>query len=296
MEVVGADGTRLRGDLINRVILRTDLTPIPSTVEVECTQTDETVKALAEGSVIKVGGDLIEFSVVKLETSNQQGLVRGDRALAPIKAIGVLNSCQAVGQRLQRSIIRESSSFADIYKSCGATATTGADFPVPQFSAFIGMLPTPEIARVLQEEAAVVFLKDGKLQFRRIAELLTEKAVVNYKRDMTEEVRSDYLDKHALPFAFTTQDDKSFLATKREKARGIVFRPRADARILNNISSGLIRRRKVQASLTPQLNAGARIDVEEDPFIIITAVHVFESKGDGGGRQFSTLYLGENQT
>ena len=57
----------------------------------------------------------------------------------------------------------------------------------------------------------------------------------------------------------------------------------------------LVQRRKARESLSPQLNAGARIDVAGKPHIVITAAHVFEQRGEssGGGGEFTQLWLGE---
>lgn len=296
MQVVGSDGTPLRGDLITRVALRTDLVPIPSTVEITAIQTRETLAALAEGLTVNVGGTQQDYLLVKVGAGRGQRVMRGDREAATITAVGILASCAAVGGRLQRSIIREGSNFAEIYRSIGAAAVIGSDFAVPQFSAFIGMLPTPEIARVLQEEAAVVMLQGGKLHFRRLADLMSEKAAIEFPEDRTDETKADFLERHSVPFAFTTTADNALLATKREAARGIAYRPRGNARVLNNISSALIQRRTMRESLSPELNAGARIDVGGRPHVVITAAHLREQAVFGGeGAEYTQLWLGEFQ-
>lgn len=294
MQVVGAGDKLLRGDLIMKVVVRSDCTPIPGTVEVTAKRTKETLEALAQGKVISVGGDGTEYLVVKVEVDQSKGLVQGDRELAYVKAIGILNSCEAIGRRLQRSIIREGSTFADIYRSIGASAVVADDFAVPAFSCFIGMLPTPEIARVLQEEAATVFFSGGKLRFRRLAELAREKARMTYPVDRTEELGSDFLERHAVPFAITTTPANAIINTRREAARGVVYRPRGDVRILNNVSSGMIQRRKLRESLSPDVNAGTRIDIEDAPHIVVTAAHVRAAPSEGEQlEEFSQFWLAE---
>lgn len=294
MQIAAADGTPFRGDLITRVVLRTDLTPIPATVEIEAVYTSETAAGLAEGLLIKVGSDQTEYLIVKVGAEKNSGLVRGSRALSTVSVVGILASCAAIGRRTQRSIIRENSNFADLYRSMGATAVIGSDFPVPVFGCFVGMLPTPEIARVLHEESAVVFYAKGKLQFRRLAELISEKAAITIEADATEEVKSDYLERHAVPFAFTTTPTGALLSSRREAARGIVYRPRADLRILNNLGTALIQRRKLREGLQPGFNAGMRVDIAGVPLVVITAAHVRSTSEDGGGgEEYTQLWLGE---
>lgn len=293
MRVTDATGAPLRADLITSTVLRTDMTPIPATVEIDALLTTETAAALAEGSTVRVGYGGDEFLIVKTVVKKDTGLTRGGRDLASLSAIGVLASCEAVGRRLQRSIIREGATFAEIYRSIGSTATVLSDFAVPSFACFIGMLPTPHIAQVLQEEGAVVFFAGGKLRFRRIGELMAERSAVEYPEDRTEVVRSDYLDRHSVPFAFTTNTDGTFLDSKREAARGITYRPRADVRTLNNISSALVVRRKVRDTLAPGFGAGTRVDIQGKPHVVVTALHV-QRQGEGGGEEYTQLWLGEH--
>lgn len=295
MQVVGADGRPLRGDLITRVVLRTDLTPIPATVEISAKRTTETVAALAQGQTVKVGGGSIPMLILKTTGDKGSGAEQGGREVAEIKAFGILGTCEALGRRLQRSIIREGSTFTEIYRSIGATAVVLSDFAVPVFGAFIGMLPTPEIARVLQEEAATVYFDQGRIRFRRLDDLIADPAAVTFPKDRSEELAAGFLEKHAVPFVFSTSPDNTVASTKREAARGMIYRPRADQRIMNNMGTALIQRRKVVQSLQPQWNAGGRVDIEGKPHIIITAAHVYSTatEEDEKGEQQTTLWLGE---
>lgn len=292
MRVADSAGTPLRADLITSTVLRTDMTPIPATVEIEALSTRETAAVLQEGATVRVGEQGDEFLIVKTTGEKDSGVSRGGRELASIGAIGVLASCEAVGRRLQRSIIREGATFAEIYRSIGSTAIVASDFAVPLFGCFIGFLPTPHIAQVLQEEGATMFYAGGRLHFRRIGELMAEAAAVEYPVDQTKEVRSDYLDRHAVPFAFTTNADNTFLDSKREAARGITYRPRADLRTLNNISSALVVRRKMRDTLAPGFNAGTRVNIAGKPHVVVTALHV-QRQGERGGEEYTQLWLGE---
>lgn len=295
MHVVGTDNRPLRGDLVTRVVLRTDLTPIPATVEITAKRTTETAAVLAEGQTVMVGGASIPFLILKTAGDKGSGVEQGGREVAEIKAYGILASCEALGRLLQRSVIREGSNFTEIYRSIGATALVDSDFAVPSFAAYIGTLPTPEIARVLQEEAATVYYSNGSIRFRRLADLMAQPATVTFPKDRTEEIAAGFMERHAMPFVFTTNPDGSFASTKRETARGVVYRPRADQRIMNNMSTALIQRRKLLQGLQPAWNAGMRVDVEARRHIIITAAHVYSTATNetDKGEQSTTLWLGE---
>jgi hypothetical protein len=102
------------------------------------------------------------------------------------------------------------------------------------------------------------------------------------------------LELHGVPFAFTTNAAGGFIVGRRESARGAYYRPRADARVVENLSQALVLRRRYQNILTPDLNAGARFDVGGVPMVAITAAHVFESDVNTGVvEQYSKFWLGE---
>jgi hypothetical protein len=294
VQVYAADGTPLRGDLITRVVLRTDLTPIPSTVEISATRTRETSAAIVSGKIVLVGAEQTAYELVRVDGDKTSGVEQGGREIGPITAYGILASCAALGRRLQRSIIRRGSTFADIYRSIGATAVIDSDFAVPSFAAFVGMLPTPEIAKVLQEEAAVIFYEGGKIRFRRLTELASVKADIEFPVDRTEEISSAFLERQAIPFVMSTAPSGAIITSGKEAARGLVYRPRADQRILTNMGTVLVQRRKMREGLSPDLNAGRRIDIGGKPHIVITAAHVRAlANDDGKGEEFTQLWLGE---
>lgn len=292
MQVYAADGSPLRGDLVTKVIERSDLTPIPCTVELEALSTVETRAAIKEGAVVQIGADQTEYLIVKAGMAHGE-VQRGDRDADTIQAVGILNSCAALSRRLQRSIIREGSTFGEIYRSIGATAQVESDFAVPRFAALSGFIPTPEIAKVLQEEAAVVFFADGKVRFRRLTELVGTAAEITYPVDRFESMTSDLLERHSVPFVVTTSPSNEIVSTKRESARGAAYRPRGDTRILNNMGIALVQRRRMNQGLSPTVHAGTRIDIGGEPHIVITAAHIHMLGDDGGsGKELTQLWLG----
>ena len=289
----GSD-TPLRGDLVLRVILRTDLTPVPATLELEVRKSDETDAALVQGATVRAGPDMTEFLLVKVVANNDTGLLQGSRKFTSIKAIGILAACAPIAQRLQRAVVRELSSLGEIYRACGSQLRIDSDCTIPRFSCFVGMVPSFEVAKVLQEEAAVLAYVGGRVQFRRLDELKQATAQQVLTSDATQLLECDFMERHTVPFAFTTDNTGTLVQGRRESARGVVYRPRGDQRIVNNLSRALIQRRKMRNILTPSLNAGLRVDVDSVPHVAITAAHIYES-GSGGetGDQYSQFWLGE---
>lgn len=285
--------TPIRGDLLIRCVLRSDLTPIPQSVEIEFREATETL-ALTEGSRIKVGRQGAEFLIIKNSPSGDTGLTAGEKPVRKRSIVGLLDSCAPIAKRTQRSIIRNSASLGEIYRACGAQVKIDSEFTVQNFACFKGMTPSFEIAKALQEEAGVLVLVRGRVSFRRLTELLKSDPVVTLREDSTESVNSEFLEQHLVPFAFSTDAAAAFVTGRAEGGHGVMYRPRADVRTLNNLGTALIMRRKLQSDFAPHVLAGMRVDVAAKPMVVITAAHCFEGGADGdGGQQYTRLWLGE---
>lgn len=283
----------LRGDLIVRAVLRSDLTPIPQTIELEVREAIDT-EPLKEGTTFKAGRDGTEFIVVKSSPGGQSGNTQGDRPVATRKLVGIIASCAAIARPLTRSVVRYGATLGDIYRACGAQVQIESDFTVPVFTCYKGMTPSFEMAKALQEEAGALVLREGKVQFKRLSEMLEAEASATLREDSAKGIESQFLQQHAVPFGFTTAPDNALQAGRAEGGNGATYRPRGDARILNNLATALIMRRKVESSYAPHLTAGMRMDIGEKRFVVITAAHAHDAGADGdGGRQETRLWLGE---
>ncbi len=287
-------GAALRGDLIRRVILRSDLAPIPATVEVEARAASESEQALRQDAVIEVGAQRIPMRIIMTEQVQGGGAIQGDREVAYIRATGLLDSCAPVAQRLQRAIVREGASLGEIYRACGANVAIDSDFTVPVWSCFVGMTPSFEIAKALQEEAGALLYAGGRVQFRRLRELVAQKPQQYLDKNQTAVIESGFLERHSVPYAFTTSPSGAFVLGRREAARGVHYRPRGDERIVRSLATALVARRTYRNVLTTSIGAGERFDVEGVPMVVITAAHVFEAMGSGiPPEQYSKFWLGE---
>ena len=283
----------LRGDLLVRAVLRSDLTPIPQTVEFEVRDTLDSAK-VKEGAVCRVGREGAEFLIVKENAGGDDGRTQGDRPVKSRQFIGLLASCAPVADCLQRSVVRYGASLGDIYRACGAQVRIDSDFTVSVFACYKGMVPTFEVAKALQEEAGALVVVNGRVSFRRLADMTEGPAVISLQEDSAQAVESGFMERHSVPFAFSTNAAGGFEVGRSESGRGVVYRPRAAPRILNNLSTALIMRRKLQSSYAPHIMAGMRVDIAGTPYIVITAAHVFEAGGDGQeGEQTTRLWLGQ---
>ena len=142
------NGKQIRGDLIKSAVLRSDMTPVPLTLDADIRGGDEEMDALlAEGKKLSTSaGDLLHIvKSVRVAGRNPQG----EREMVAFRVTALLESCLGVALVRQRAIIKESAALSVIYRAAGATLKAlDADFPVPRFYCPIGETPSFHIARV----------------------------------------------------------------------------------------------------------------------------------------------------
>lgn len=288
----GPNSRPVPGDILLRAVLRSDLTPIPQTVEVTVRDDPEFASYWAQGAKINVGRDGAQFTIIKTGQGELSGQIQGPRQFATVKVTGLLSSCAGIASPLQRAVIREGATLGGIYRACGAQARIDQDFVVPRFCAFVGDVPSVPIAVALQEEAAAMTFKSGKLTFRRLADLASQKPVVEVAEATQTTEASRFKEEHAVPFAYSAADDGSVVYGRRESGRRAMYWPRTDERILRNLSAVLIQRRTLQSEFAPDLMAGDVMRVGSTNFVIITAAHVWDTDSSTP-TQYSKLWLGE---
>jgi hypothetical protein len=296
MRVEFSDGVLLRGDGLLRAVLRTDLTPVPSTVEIEVREDDSMAVRFAEGQVFFCGRERDAYRVVKLARKKDFGMVVKESDVRALTATAELDACHPVSFRMQRAIIKENASVGEVYRACGATAQVATDLQIPRFSCFIGQVPSFALATVLQEESAAACWREGKLNIFRLTTLAAQDPVETIQRDTSKEIESGFLERHTVPWFYSTDTAGQFAFGPRVKARDARYVHRTGPRILNNLSRVLLLRRILIGTFAPQINAGDVLQVATSKFVVITAAHVFETGADGSGsNQYSRFWLGEVQ-
>ena len=206
-----SNGRQIRGDLIDQAVLRSDLSPIPVTLEAEIRAGDGDFEArLQQGQILKtITGD--EFYIIKSERTAARA-AQGDKELAGYRVTALLNCCLSVAYVRSRAIIKENATLSAIYRAAGASIPSiQSDFPVPRFYCPIGQTPTFHIARVLQEEGGVVRWKNSRLQFIRLQSILDGKVVRTLPESACLDVETGFLERHEVPWFFSLDASGGFI-------------------------------------------------------------------------------------
>ena len=269
-----SDDTLLPSDFLLSAILRTDLVPVPVSLELDVRHNDKLEKQLAEGQKIFVTGKAIELQIIKSQV--KQSPQTPDRGIIQVTA--VLASCVSIGYRRQKVSIKN-------------------DFTVPLFVSFLGQVPSEMIAKVLQEEAAVVRLSGKQLDCVRLADLMKQAPKLSLPQGFGEQIASGFLERHLVPSFYSTGDNRAIIKGNTKKVRATEYAPRHSERAANNMTSSLITKQVLNLGFNDDYQAGDVFNIGSTPMAIITAAHVFETENEGeSGNQYTRLWLGELET
>lgn len=291
-----SDGNQIRGDLIVSAVLRSDLSPIPLTLEADIRAGDETMDGqLEEGQCLTTAADERLFIVKSVKVRNRE--VQGDREQVVFRITALLEACLPVAYVRDRAIIKEGATLSSIYRAAGATLKgVVSDFPVPRFYCPVGETPSFHVARILQEEGGAVRWKGGKLHFMTLKDMAAQEPVIVLPTSGTERTESGFLERHQAPWFFSLNDSGGFVFGNRSKPRSVRYSPFKTEGRLRNMTRCLIQRRTAKTKYDQTLCAGDLVAFDDGSrMIVVTVAHVFKTGSDSGGGMdaYSRLWLGE---
>lgn len=296
MVLLMQNGKQIRGDLIISAVLRSDLAPIPCTLEAEINPADEGIdKQLVEGKTLSTSfGDT--FTIIKSEKIIGR-TAQGERLMTGLRLTALLTACLPVAFVRERAIIKENAGLSAIYRSSGATIKgVDGDFPVNRFYCPIGETPTYHIAKILQEEGGVVRWKKGRLKFFTLQDMMQQKPSRTFQATGIDRIETGFLERHSVPWFFSLNDAGAFTFGNRSKARKALYAPFKNVQRLRNMTRCLVRKMTVKLSYDVRICAGDVVQSESgEKFAVMTAAHVFESGTDTGETQnsYTRLWLGQ---
>ena len=283
----------IRGDFIVRAVLRSDLVPVPLTLEADIRADRETKAFFAVGkSIHTYQGDDLE--IIKSEYM-PSGKSQGNDEAAFVRIIAVLKHVKDVAFLKQRAIIKYNGTLAGAYRSAGATLRgISGDFSIARFVCLAGEVPSYHISRALQEAGGVVRWKGGKLEFVALNALFQQKPFDTIPNQNAEDVNSGFLERHDVPAFYSLDADGKFVMGNNSKPRSLRYQPSANEVALRNMTSCLVHEKTIRYQYAPAISAGDIINIEgAKPLVVMTAASLFEAGTDGGTpQQYTKLWLG----
>ena len=283
----------IRGDWIKRAVLRSDLVPVPLTLEAEIRIDTEARQYFEVGrSLFTYAGD--ELEIIKSEFV-QSGASQGDDVAAFVRLIAILKLVKDVSFIKPRAIIKAGATLAEVYRAAGATLRgIEGDFPVPRFVCMAGEVPTYHISRALQEAGGVVRWRHGRLSFIPLRMLFQQEPVDSIVDSSSDDVESGFLERHDIPWFYSVDADGQFVYGNRDKPRAVRYQPGASEMMLRNLTSCLVHTKTTIVKYTERIAAGDLVEVVGGkPLVAMTVATLFSAGTDGDApEQYTRLWLG----
>ena len=263
--------------------LRTDLVPVPVSVEFAVKHTKELEQQLVSGAELLVTDIPHSFEIVYANPVKSQ-TIKEDGRIGGISCIAVLKGCKKLLDFASNATVLDQTSFNAAYRACGASnIRLGEDIPLPEFICLKGRLPTERLALYLQQEAAVICFKDLKISVLKLDAIFKQDPVLKLDPSEVQWIDSKVLEKHqkssyvAVDANGTTIGDDT-----TTQGQSVIQKAGLDARQLKNLEKVLIPRGIVHRPINFELNAGDLVEIDKKNYVILTAAHHVETGAIGG--------------
>ena len=279
------DGDSIGGGSLISAIYRTDMVPVPVSLELVVKADDRLLEMLSVGRILTTNDDT-RLEVVKSQIINTQGLQLGKR-ISSLHVIAVLAGCAPLLGVASKATSLENTNFNEVYRALGAKIRISDDIKLANFICLKGHLPTARIATSLQKEAAVVTFYDNNVSIARVNELFNGDAIM-YDKSALQLINNPNAVIHANTNYLSIDDDGSRIVGNAQPERSIGYYPRADARELLNLRRILVTKATITRQLDRNLESGNLIAVDNEKYIVLTGVHRYDSGAMGGAAVTAT--------
>lgn len=290
----GGDKLLVDGEYIKKAVIRSDLVPIPVTLELDIRVEEDSKIFFEQGKKLYTGnGD--EFTILKSEVVSS-GKIQGGNMAQFVSIIAVLSALIDACYVKDRSIRKVKTNLSDVYRSIGCKLQgIDGDFSVSEFNCLAGEPPSFQISVILQESGGVITWLDGRLGFKTYNDLFSQEPLTDIPIYSAESVSSGFIERHEIPTFYSVNDQGDFIYGNQNKSRTLRFVPNKDEITLRNMSTCLVLKQVSRIGYNDNIRAGDLIQVnEKDSLVVITAAHVFSVGIDGDpARQYTKLWLGE---
>lgn len=269
---------------------RYDLIPVPLTLEFKIQVSEETAD-LNEKDIILIEDDEISLTIVK-KGNQDPDIAQDGKFIKFATYIAFLTGCEKLINPAEKAALLSSTNFSEAYRACGVRIPFGSDIPLERFNSFFGKTPSFEVAKRCCEEAAVILFKDKKLHAKRLSDLKKQSPILDINGRAVEWEDNPFMIKNTVKNYVSVAQDGSTIEESLKGSQKTTFYPGMDSRRLKNLRTVLITKGNLTRQLSPSIVAGDVVNVDEVPFIILTAAHLFQpSTQNGLGGMVSRFWL-----
>lgn len=282
MRITLASGEAIGQDRLITGVLRYDGTPVVASLEFQCILNAEFDQALQEGSTLFIGDQYVEFVIIKRAGVNSQ-FIKDGQPLSVGAYIAILSGCEKLIVPAAKAIMLKDSSIGSALRASGNKIKVIEDVPIIKYFCAVGATPTYEIARKMQEEAAIPFLNaEGGIIIRRLSNVMDAEPKLQVSASSVNWVNNTTELKHTIPNYLSVNADGSTIEGELQGGVKTGFYPNMDARRLKNLRTVLVTRGTIMRSYMPNLMTGNLIAVDGKRYCILTAAHRYDTGVLGG--------------
>ena len=284
MNIQLEDGSSIGGSNLISAIYRTDLVPVPVTLEL-VVKADDRLRDLLSVDRLLLTPKGVSLVIVKSQAVNEQSIKAG-RRIGAIHVIAVLAGCEALLGVTNKAVDLKDTSFNEVYRALGAKIRIKRDVKLASFTCLKGQLPTTPIAIALQKEAAVIHHTIDGVSVVRLNDIMLGEAIM-FDKSAVQWVDHPNAVRHGNINYLSIDDNGSDILGTAKAQRSIQYYPRADNRELQNLRRILITKAQIIRQLDERLEAGSLLTVGDQKLVVLTGASYFES-GALGGRSVLT--------
>lgn len=287
------DGNLIPASDLVSATMRTDLIPVPVSLELVAQRTAKLEADLAVGKRLMLGTDAIPMVIVKSQVVKTQ-IIRDADTLGAIAVVAVLAGCEALIKPSPKAIILSGTSLAAACRACGGRSPFGTDIPLPEFVCLKGGMPTAEIARRLQEEGAAIRYRGGKMHGVRLPDLFSGQPVATFDASAVQWEDNDAVVNRQVVSVVSLAVDGVTVYGDPSGVRPVVYRGGLDSRRAKNMERVLVTRGRMLRPSDDRLQAGELVQVGDRRLVILTAAHRIDTGALGGSSAMATkVWLAE---
>lgn len=279
--------------MISLAVLRSDLVPIPETLELDVRLDNSNRSQLKEGKDIYVGGGrAYQIILVELRRRNVE---QSARLVEWVRVTAVLRELQGLTFVRERAVWLENTTLTAIYRACGAqlSADIQGDITIPAYHCLVGDTPTFGIAKLFQEHGGVLRAGENGIEFKSLMSLFDQNVGLTVPPNVTEEIESGFIERHEVPWFVSVDANNNFVLGNNSKARHARYIHRASESVVRNMTRVLIQAKRARLDVNMSIRAGDLAQVGEDKMVVLTAAHAYETGVDGGKvAQYTRVWLG----
>lgn len=290
MRLMLSNGNMIGLDRFVSGVIRYDCVPVPATIEFQVLLDDEMDKLLQEKSIITVGDNYLELSIVT-RSINNTGVLKDDKLLKLGAYIAVLKGCEQLIVPASSAISAENTSIGACLRAGGSRLKVREDVPLMNYFCPIGETPTYPIARMCAQEACVIYCdSQGKIIVKRLSQIMSQEHKAEFEQSAVQWVENQSQINHSIPTYQTINADGSTVEGSLKAGVRTSFYPNLDARRAKNLSTALVTRGTIIRAYSPQFIAGDVILCNRKKYVILTVAHRFDT-GILGGPSVATTKI-----